>query len=174
MPMTWTRRVVCVTVVYLALMGGVPRAEPARSPNRIQLTSALRREAQRMIQRSPTFRAQCDRLERTAGLQVIVRRDRSLEPRSYRAKSTIQRLRTGELLAIVDIGPHGNPVEWIAHEFEHILEKIDGLHLPTLAGKRSGVWLSGYDMYETERAIRAGRLVADEVRMESKSDNLVE
>jgi hypothetical protein len=160
--------------VYLARINGAPRAESARSPSRIQLTSALRRDAQRMIRRSPTFRAQYERLERTAGLQVIVRRDHSREPRSYRAKSAIQRLRTGELLVIVEIGPHGNPVEWIAHEFEHILEKIDGLHLPTLAGKRSGVWLSGTDMYESDRAIRVGRLVADEVRLEAKSDNLVE
>jgi hypothetical protein len=169
--MTLTRRVF-VTAVSLALHNYAARADDTLNP--IRWPPALQQQAERMILRSPTFRSQYERLERTSGLQVVVRWAPGLEQRSYRARSTIQRLRTGGLLAVVAISPHGNRAELIAHEFEHILEQIERLHLPTLAGSSSGVWQSGRGMYETERAIRAGRTVADEVRFEARSDNLVE
>src|SRR2546428_12563943 len=44
-----------------------------------------------------------------------------------RARSVIQRTGAGPIVAIVGISPSGSPVEWIAHEFEHLLDQVDGL-----------------------------------------------
>ena len=77
----------------------------------------------------------------------------------------IHRLRTGELLAFVAIEPTGSPVEWLAHEFEHVLEQVEGHHLPSLARRTAAIWRSGNgEMFETDRAIRAGRRVVEETR----------
>lgn len=133
----------------------------------------IRLAGTRMIKRSPTFRSQLDRLEKADGLSVRVHIDLAIDQRSFRARSVILRCRNGEMIATVAIGPGGSPVEWIAHEFEHILEQLEGLHLPSLAGT-SGIWRSGNgEMFETERAIRAGRLVLHEMRAQRASDILV-
>ena len=142
---------------------------------RVQLSSDLQRHAGQMIERSPTFRLQLERLGSTDGLRVTVQLDPAIDQRSFRARSVIDRLRNGEMVATVAIGPRGSPVEWIAHEFEHILEQLDGVHLPSLAGRINGIWRSGTgEMFETERAIRVGRLVVAEMRGGRRSDILVE
>ena len=53
---------------------------------------------------------------------------------------------------------------WIAHEFEHLIEQLEGVDLRDLAHRRQGVWHSGDEMFETERAIRAGVQVMHEMR----------
>ena len=69
--------------------------------------------------------------------------------------------------AIVEV-PVGDPmavVELLAHEFEHIVEQLDGVDLASWAG-RSGVRrVGGSDRdgaFETERARQIGRRVAGE------------
>ena len=55
--------------------------------------------------------------------------------------------------------------ELVGHEFEHILEQVEGLNLRALADKKgSGVHEVERDLYETDRAQRTGRIVAEEVR----------
>jgi hypothetical protein len=138
---------------------------PARTPVRVQLSEDLRRVAAATVERSPTFRSQLDRLGRAAGLVVTARFDPTIDQRSYRARTVIHRLRTGELLATVSIDPRGRVVEWLAHEFEHILEQVEGLHLPSLARRTTAIWRTGNgEMFETDRAIRAGRRVVEETR----------
>ena len=57
-------------------------------------------------------------------------------------------------------------VEVIAHEFEHILERLDGVDLPRVAAgeghARHGVRRTVDGFYETQRARRAGLVVASE------------
>jgi len=138
---------------------------PTGIPVRVQLSRDLQRVAAKMIERSPTFRSQLDRLEGADGLVVTARFDPTIEQRSYRAHSVIHRLRTGEMQAIVSIDPRGSAVEWLAHEFEHILEQVEGLHLPSLARRTTAIWRTGSgEMFETDRAIRAGRRVVGEMR----------
>ena len=136
----------------------------ARVPDTIQMQTRLRREVAHMLRASPTFRAQCHLIADARGVQVQLRNDLYGEHLSYRARSIIHRLRSGELVALVDLPVLGNPTEWIAHEFEHILEQIEGQRLPALVGKVRGVWQSSSGMFETLRAIKAGRTVAAEVR----------
>jgi hypothetical protein len=116
-----------------------------------------------MIERSASFRSQLERLAIADGLVVTAHLDLAITQRSYRARSVIHRLRTGEIVAVVAIGPQGSAVEWLAHEFEHILEQVEGLHLPSLAGRTSGIWRSGSDVRDRPRDSR-GRRVAGEMR----------
>jgi hypothetical protein len=55
-------------------------------------------------------------------------------------------------------------IELIGHEFEHLLEQIEGLDLKRLARvKGSGVRVLEGRVFETDRAQAAGRLVAAEM-----------
>jgi hypothetical protein len=149
-------------------------AAAPRMPPRMQVAVDLRRAVEVMLSRSPTFRNQCRRLAVAKLLYVRMRYDGRLAERSVRARTIVQRYRSGVIIAMVEIRPTGPPEEWIAHEFEHVLEQIEGVRLPELAGRVRGVWRASSDMFETERAIRAGQLVAGEVRRRQASDILVE
>jgi hypothetical protein len=133
-------------------------------PSSIDTTSDLRRHMEGMLQRSITFRQQCQKLAR-ADLHVRIRSDATLADRPYRAFSVIQRLPSG-FTACVAITPFGDPTPWIAHEIEHIIEQIEGVRVPALAEDGGGrlAWRWAGNMYETRRAIQAGRIVQREVR----------
>jgi len=163
-------------LVFLTLCGGVvfARKDSAITHQRtvalvhsIQVTRELRGEFADLLQRSPTFRAQYQRIADAGDQAVIVglHVDVRLCETSYRARTTFRRYRTGLMVADVTIGPGGQRGEWIAHEFEHILEQLDGRNLPQLANNHArDVWYSGSDVIETDRAIRVGRTVRDELR----------
>lgn len=149
---------------------------PAPQADRWQLAPDIRARIERMRQTSPTFRQQYERLIEAPLLLMRARIDPGLVQRSYRARTTLVRYSSGLIVASVEIGPGGHQAEWIAHEFEHILEQLEGMDLPALATqRRPGVWYSGESMIETSRAMRAGRAVFDEMRRgDSRSDNLVQ
>ena len=88
---------------------------------------------------SATFRAQCRRIAEAPSLRVVIRIDPALVERRYRARTLIARTPSGEIFARVDVSLRLNPVEWIAHEFEHLIEQLDGLDLPALAAGHKGV-----------------------------------
>ena len=122
-----------------------------------------------LCRRSPTFRRQVARLTDADGLTVTVHR-LVLPPPStalWRAQTLITRV--GGLVRSADVQvPAGDArlmAELIAHEFEHILEQLDGVDLKRWVG-RSGVRRVGADRegspIETERAQQVGRLVAGE------------
>ena len=124
-----------------------------------------------MLQRSATFREQYRRIAEAPSLIVGVRTDVRLCETSYRARTTFRRYQSGLVVANVTIAPGVRPGEWIAHEFEHILELLEGRNLTELASSHaSDVWFSGTDVIETDRAIRAGRTVVDEVRRSDKAE----
>lgn len=116
-----------------------------------------------MLRSSPTFRGQCTRIGRATRLQIVVRR--SLLAPTQSAVTHLTRQIDGRLDAEVEVGPLGDVVPLIAHEFEHIIEQLDGVDLPAMAG-RSGTGVrsdprTGH--FETERAIAIGQRVAREV-----------
>ena len=131
----------------------------------IQFPKELRSEVDRMLQGSPTFREQYRRIADTTRVVVGVHVDPRLCETSYKARTTFRRYRSGLILADVAIGPGAHQEEWIAHEFEHILEQLDGQNLPQMARSYAkDVWFSGSDIIETDRAIRAGRTVRSEMQ----------
>jgi hypothetical protein len=139
------------------------------STRSIQFAPDLRRDVDRMLQQSATFREQYRRIAEAGSLIVGVRTDVRLCETGFRARTKFNRYRSGLIVADVIIAPSAHPGEWIAHEFEHILELLGGRKLTQLAsGNAIDVWFSGTDVIETDRAIRAGRTVRDEVGQAEK------
>jgi hypothetical protein len=144
-----------------------PNAASTRS---IQFAPELRPDVDRMLRRSATFREQYRRIAAAGSLIVGVRTDVKLCATSFRARTTFNRYRSGLVVADVVIAPSAHPEEWIAHEFEHILELLAGRNLTQLASSHANdVWFSGTDVIETDRAIRAGLRVRDEVGQSEKA-----
>jgi hypothetical protein len=120
----------------------------------------------RMRTQSQTFRRQCARLRGEPRLLVRVYTGAAGLHPSGRATTQIQRGRTGleadVYLAVLDAA--GDRIELIAHEFEHVIEQLDGLDLPRLARlSPATVWAIGDGSFETQRATHRGRVVAAEV-----------
>jgi hypothetical protein len=140
-------------------------AQPARQlTSTIVISPIYRTAVATMLRYSPTFRRQYNRLVRASDLRIeIVPAVLTASPDG--ALTRIVR-RTGGMDADVQVGPFGDPVLLIAHEFEHILEQLDDVDLPAMATRTAtGVHLvPGSTQFETDRAIAAGRQVADEVR----------
>ena len=145
-----------------------------RLPDSIQLPADLHRDVQWMLERSETFRAQCLRLAAAPQVRVRVTINPQIGNEGHRPRSTITRYRSGAITAVIEISLRG-PIEWIAHEFEHVVEQIDGIRVVELASQGRDAWCSGSGMFETARAIRAGRAVLTETRVKpGRSDRFVE
>ena len=139
-------------------------AAAVRLPEGIQVSDDLRPRLHEMLEKSATFRSQCRRIGEWRQLYVRVRLDARITGRTYRAVTRICRQPSGALVAAIDIAAYGDPTEWVAHEFEHLIEQLDGVNLRDLERRRQGAWKSGNQMFETERAIRVGRRVSRELR----------
>jgi hypothetical protein len=125
-------------------------------PCRLVITKTLRASVQLAWMRSSTFRAQCARLAQ-AGTIVFVHAVSSVQI-LRQAQSVIGVTADGATVARVLVRPGADTVEHIAHEFEHVLEYLEGVD-----HRRTGAMLS-HDAYETDRAMDAGTRVAREVR----------
>ncbi len=145
------------------------------SPRTVRADPQLARAIDGMVERSATFRAQCARLDTADKLVVLLRLNPALPQGVFRARTTLHRYTSGLLVAIVEVAPGADQAGWIAHEFEHILEQIDGEDLPVLARRQArGVWRSVDGMIETTRATDTGRRVLGELRAIDVRDNFVE
>ena len=138
-------------------------------PQNIDLPHELVAAVSRMYDASPSFRAQCGRIAGASNAHVRVRFDIGVRP-SCRAITEITR-RRGSVCADIRIPPgSASYAEILSHEFEHIIEQLEGLDLRTLSKVRnSGVHEVQRELYETDRAQRAGRLVAEELRLTRSS-----
>jgi hypothetical protein len=141
--------------------------DDARLPVTVQLSDELRPRIAAMLQTSATFRVQCRQIADAARLHLQVKVDSRVDG-AFRARTTISRLHSGDVVAVIALSPFGDPTEWLGHEFEHVVEQLEGLPLPELAHQRAGVWQSAPGMYETQRATRVGRRVLEEVRGASR------
>jgi hypothetical protein len=154
-------RLVCA-IITLSL-GIHLQAKPVL-PENFDMPRELLNVVTEVYAQSATFRAQCDRLSQTPNLRVTMRFDINMRS-SCRAYSVIKR-RQGQLCAEVHLPVNTVHLpELIAHEFEHLLEQVDHLDLRMLARVRgSGVHEVEADLFETDRAQEAGKMVAEEMR----------
>jgi hypothetical protein len=155
-----------MTCVIAATLAVICLAAPAQQlPANILVPDVYRPAVAAMLRYSPTFRTQCNRLARRPDLQIVI--TTSLLPGMDRdeAVTRIVRRPNGAMEADVQLGALGDPVLLLAHEFEHILEQLDGVDLVSMASRSAtGVHqVPGSEHYETDRAIAIGRRVADEV-----------
>ena len=134
----------------------------ACAPN-LTVASSYQPLVDTMLARSQTFRRQCARIAAAPYLSVVIRTDPPVGKR-VKALTEIHRVPGGRVEAVVQIGHSADVGELIAHEFEHILEQLDGVDLAVKARLRgSGVRRLGeINAYETTRAIVTGRRVARE------------
>jgi hypothetical protein len=145
--------------------GGTTRAQPAspRWPCQLVIDQNLRPFADSAWDGSATFRHQCRTLGAARATVIVT----AASPRELdRAAARIEMSTQGTVFARVRVrlGRHANIVEFIAHEIEHVLERVEGINL--LLEWRVGssrVTLLPGGAFETGRAIDAGRRVAREV-----------
>ena len=142
--------------------------QPSHLPSNMELTPPVARILEALYTQSPTLRAQCERIAAAKHLRVIVRLDGAMRT-NCRAFTVFQR--SGRAIRAdvhLPLGPA--IIELAAHELEHVLEQIDGLNLRRLARTRgTGVREVDRELFETDRAQRAGRVVADEAARESRA-----
>jgi hypothetical protein len=113
-----------------------------------------------ILSRSETFRRQCQRIAATRVLRV--RLGITSQPAGeYRAVTILARYDAGALRADVTLVFADNYVELLAHEFEHVLEQIDGVNL-RIDVARGHARLLQDGTYETRRATEAGLQVLRE------------
>jgi hypothetical protein len=155
----------CLTAVTAAAQPApsspASAASSALTPGHVFVTPCLRPLVEEMLQRSPTFRAQMERLKHTPALGVAI--SLKAEGPGHPAHASIRHYDSGLMLAHITIQRLDNKEELIAHEIEHVLEQIDRVPLARLARAGTVAWSTG-GSYETKRAIYAGRRVAKELR----------
>jgi hypothetical protein len=114
---------------------------------------------------SPTVRSQFERIASAAGVRVYI--TLALELPADRLSQTVFRSSADGLEARVEISTPLRADEYaelLAHEFEHVLEQLEGLNLASLARRgEPGVARLPDGAYETQRAIGAGRRASREV-----------
>ena len=132
-------------------------------PTTVQVALALRPVVRDMLRRSDDFRRQCTYLAARPRVYVRVLLSAVELPIGISARTVIQRMTAGPLMAMVTIGRRVNSAEWIAHEIEHVIEQAEGLRAKDFQNHTVG-WPSGEHTFETERAIEVGRSVRDQMR----------
>jgi hypothetical protein len=131
----------------------------ATLPANVDASPVLVPVLREMWARSPTFRHQCARIARATGgrVKIAIRTQRSSK---FRAMSMIHREKAGAWLASVEVFVDSELVQMLAHEFEHVIEQIDGVDLPRLEQQGLAGVVAGSEHYETARAVATGQRVA--------------
>ena len=163
-----------VCVVLLWLLATVPGAAAGQHVVRTQQRCAdaipanvearmFTEDMLALLRLSQTFRAQCERIAGDPRLRVRLSVVSTLDG-GGRAQTTFHRYRTGALVADVEVLFGENYFELLAHEFEHVIEQLDGVDLRhEAAGGRA--WEVAAGAFETRRASTAGVQVLRETGM---------
>jgi Tol biopolymer transport system component len=131
-------------------------------PRNLVVAPPLQPVVDRLWEASPTFRSQCARIAAFNDLTVrVVQDDRPKRP-FFAARSSLSF--RGATLASADVfvDLSLDAPALVAHEFEHIVEQLDGANLAEQADNEA-VWKSGGNHFETQRAVEAGQRVAREL-----------
>lgn len=134
-----------------------------RLPPTIRLEDDLEPIVRRVLEYSPTFRQQCRILAAAptlrATVQLRLRRPGSGE---MRARASFRDRPSGGVIATIELGDATVLTELLAHEFEHVIERLDGVDLREMARHGEARQLAD-GAFETRRAILAGLRVSGEV-----------
>jgi len=131
-------------------------------PASIALEDGLQPVVRWTLEYSPTFRQQCRVLASTPGLTATVRVTMRRPGSSDRARAIVRPKASGGFAADIEIRNASEIPELLAHEFEHLIEQLDGIDLGVLAQRGQARRLED-GAFETRRAIAAGQRVAGEV-----------
>ncbi len=147
-------------------IGGTPStsicdAASPRLPSTIAIDPGLRSIVRWTLEHSPTFRQQCRILE-AAPVSATVRMAPRTPGTTERAFSTLHRTPTGVIEAMIELRNTDSVVELLGHEFEHVIEQLDGVNLAR-SHREVRLVASRTACFETQRAVVAGRRVEAEV-----------
>jgi hypothetical protein len=161
--LAFLRTLGCTLLLAVAALASERKFE---LPGNVQPSSDLLPTLEKMWLRSPTFRQQCQRIAATPTLTVRIGVGVRLPMfRDSHAVTEFERMSDGTTSATVCIFNLRHLVKFIGHEFEHLVEQIEGIHLQSLALQHgSGVYRTNQGYYETARAIKAGEKVYAEFR----------
>lgn len=129
-------------------------------PPTIDLEDGLEPTIRWMLEHSPTFRQQC-RVLAASHVSATVRYALRPPGAAPRARAVFRERPSGLLIAEIEIGISPDLTELLGHEFEHVLEQLDGVDLPRLVRQGQAVRMSD-GAFETKRAIAAGQRVMGE------------
>ena len=137
-------------------------------PPSIEVNEFLRPAVSTLLAKSGTFRRQCQVIASTRRVRIVLTAvGIPRESTAPRARATFGRYSYGLLRVVIEMPMVADHHELIPHEFEHVLEQIEGLDLAALARDGTdGVMQVADGAFETRRAQTAGRTAADEVRGE--------
>jgi hypothetical protein len=122
-----------------------------------------------LLAKSETFRRQWDVISASRFIRVtVVSRLGMQDPGSARARAEVSRYAHGAIRATIEIPSATDLTELLAHEFEHVIEQLEGLDLRGLARRHEGgVVEVRKGVFETARARAAGLQVYQEVYRET-------
>jgi hypothetical protein len=150
------------------------RSEQLEVPGNISVAPEYRLKLEMMLANSASFRRQCVRIANEPSLTVHLQHVPVRLGGGVRGISHISRSPAGRIVAHVTLPhvtltlrPFDDDIEMIAHEFEHVIEQLDGVDLAMKARRAdSGVRTSDVagSMFETRRALQVGLRVLEEVR----------
>src|SRR5262249_14914755 len=124
-------------------------------PENIVPSSTLRPLVIKLLATSIIFRRQCQTLSQAANLRITIETIHPAEIVCYRALTTFTREGRQVTARIHIVVPTRRVAELLGHEFEHVLEMLEGVNWKGLSTqKRSGVFSVGENLYETRRAIQ--------------------
>jgi hypothetical protein len=167
----FARFVVPVCLPFALLLPGPAVAEapdhPCRAlPPTIQVSPSLRPIVMELLRRSPTFARQCGAIAAARRVRVTI----TIVPpselvRTARARATIDSHTHGLIRARIEVPAAADFAELLPHEFEHVIEQMEGVDLTALsAAGGGGVFEVAPGVFETRRAREAGRAAAREFR----------
>jgi hypothetical protein len=161
-----TALIVSPLIGTVCIASAAQHAGPAEAPVNIRVAPVLLPVFDALIAASPTFSAQCDRITGATYVRVVVTPVLGSSTTSRgTARTTIRRFASGALIASVEMPVPLTTFEYadlFGHEFEHIVEQIDRVDLPAMSASRGGATRLSDGAYETIRARKVGRAIADE------------
>jgi len=131
-------------------------------PPSIGLEDGLQPIVRSALEHSPKFREQCRALAAAPRLRATVSLAYRVGIGTTRARTSFRQYPFGALAAEIEIRSAPELTELLAHEFEHLIEQLDGVDLNALAKEGMAHRLAD-GAFETARAVAAGQLVAGEV-----------
>ena len=143
-------------------------ADPAAMiPFNMQVNPMLVQIVTTLLAASPSFAAQCAQIAGARFVRVTINPVMSSSTTSRgSARTAMRRFSAGALIAIVEMPVPLTMAEYaelFGHELEHVIEQIDGVDLQAITDAREGATRLAGGAYETVRARRAGRLIAEQI-----------
>jgi hypothetical protein len=137
--------------------------EAARLPANLVMNKHDRPLVEKVWRRSATFRRQCERIAQASELTVKLSFNPKLSAPGGCQCHALTTTDPAYKRILVRIFHLEHAAEMLGHEFEHVVEQLEGLKLRTLAAtKGARVYENLNGSFETRRAILAGRQVKAE------------